>query len=214
MITRACRLSAAMIMTVPISPGPKCGRQSLKPPGSIAMQARMKLLPARRPHTKPRLVQWLCRWRAATSVLGVESRAAPVSSAMQTVQRETHATRSKCRPRKCWPNTLGSFERLQMFTVTSSSSRAVSMDQVMSFGLQLSVARSCRGCVRDFSGCQAAEGRTARRPAKCRALRIATLLDIDPCEQQILAQTPPPIRPCDPQLRCPLPRASTSAHGE
>jgi hypothetical protein len=49
MMVLACRLSAATTMMVPISPGPRKGRQSKKHARNTAMTARMKLFPERLP---------------------------------------------------------------------------------------------------------------------------------------------------------------------
>jgi hypothetical protein len=51
LITRACRLSRAMIMIVASSPGPRNARQSQNAAKKTAIVPRMKDLPARRPHT-------------------------------------------------------------------------------------------------------------------------------------------------------------------
>ena len=51
MIERAWARSLAMIMTVPISPGPRYGRQSLKQARNTAITAKTNDLPPRRPTT-------------------------------------------------------------------------------------------------------------------------------------------------------------------
>ncbi len=49
MITRACLRSAAMIMMVPTSPGPRNGRQSLNAARNTAITLRTNDLPPLRP---------------------------------------------------------------------------------------------------------------------------------------------------------------------
>ena len=93
MITRACLRSAAMIMTVPISPGPKGGRQSLEGSEEDRDAREDERLAGTSAAHQPCLVQRLCRRCATPGVLAVERELLLASSAARTAQRGTHATR-------------------------------------------------------------------------------------------------------------------------
>ena len=73
MMVLACLRSAAMIITVATSPGPRKGRQSRKVLKKTAMSARVKVLPLRLPQTSH--ASSLARWAVgAGGALGEDAR--------------------------------------------------------------------------------------------------------------------------------------------